>query len=210
VKRFLIPLLAFISLPISVNAEIDEDTAKFCLKATDFAGCIETMTKDKLPSFQKKSSEEGLRTWTRDSGVIVRMRTSDIKAVNLKRSGYGRYLSWIYFRSGDDATGGWNNKVTVDCKDYTAKWKGLFGGGWSDLNNLEKYREKIGAPWKYNSRKEVKIVMDEFCPQMDRLVSEAKERDRINGIKEAENRSSSGGIKINCDSPVWKKKPRCN
>ena len=208
-KKIVLLLLSSLMLPTSLNAEIDEETAKFCLKATDFAGCIETMTKDKLPSFQKQSSEEGLRTWTRDSGVIVRMRTSDIKAVNLKRRGYGRYLSWIYFRSGDDATGGWNNKVTVDCQDYTVKWKGLFSGGWSDLNNLEKYREKIGDPSEYNSRKEVKIVMDEFCPQMERLVLEAKERDRLNGIEEAKKKSSSGGIKVNCDSPVWKNKPRC-
>ena len=61
-KRLLIPLLALLALPVSVNAEIDEETAKFCLKATDFAGCIETMTKDKLPSFQKQASEEDIRT----------------------------------------------------------------------------------------------------------------------------------------------------
>ena len=203
-KRLLFPLLAAIALPIAVNAEIDEETAKFCLKATDFAGCVETITKDKIPPFQKQAAEEGLRTWTRDSGVIVRMRTSDIKAVNLKEKGYGRYLSWIYFRSGDDGTGGWNNNVKADCIDYTAKTRGR----WKDLNDLEKYRKK--SAWVYNSRKEWKLVMDEFCPQMDKLVSEAKERDRIKGIKEVESKSPKGNIKVNCDSPVWKNKPRCN
>ena len=29
-------------------------------------------------------------------------------------------------------------------------------------------------------------------------------------IEEAKKKSSSGGIKVNCDSPVWKNKPRCN
>ena len=52
--------------------------------------------------------------------------------------------------------------------------------------------------------------MDEFCPQMNKLVLEAKERDRLNGIEEAAKKSSSSGIKVNCNSPVWKNKPRCN
>ena len=43
---------------------------------------------------------------------------------------------------------------------------------------------------------------------MERLVSEAKERDIQNGIKET--KKSSGSLKVNCDSPVWKNKPRCN
>ena len=58
--------------------------------------------------------------------------------------------------------------------------------------------------------KEAKLILDEFCPQMERLISEAKERDRLNGIKEAKKKSFSGGLKVNCDSPVWKNKPRCN
>ena len=196
------------AIPTVVNAEIDEETAKFCLKATDFAGCVETITKDKIPPFQKQAAEEGLRTWTRDSGVIVRMRTSDIKAVNLKKKGYGRYLSWIYYRSGDDGTGtgGSNKEVKADCIDYTAK--SGWGGSWHDLNDLEKYRNR--QAWEYNSKKEWKLVMDEFCPQMDKLVSEAKERDRIKGIKEVDSKSPKGNIKVNCDSPVWKNKPRCN
>ena len=45
-KPLLLPLLAAISLPTAVNAEkIDQEIAEFCLKATDFAGCIKTMSK---------------------------------------------------------------------------------------------------------------------------------------------------------------------
>ena len=51
--------------------------------------------------------------------------------------------------------------------------------------------------------------MNEFYPQMDRLDLEAKERDRINGIEEAKNKSSSGGFKVICDSQVWRNKPEC-
>ena len=45
-KRLLLPLLAALALPTAVNAEkIDQEIAEFCLKATDFAGCIKTMSK---------------------------------------------------------------------------------------------------------------------------------------------------------------------
>ncbi len=208
-KRLLLPLLAAIALPTAVNAEIDKETAKFCLKAKDFAGCIETMTKDKIPPFQKQAAEEGLRTWTRDDGKIVRLRTAEIKAVNLKKKGYGRYLDWIYTISGDDGTGGYDVQVNADCIDYTAKYVGgiSFGNRWVDLNDFEKERK---YPSYYNTLKEWKLVMDEFCPQMNKLVLEAKERDRIKGIKEVENKSPKENIKVNCDSPVWKDKPRCN
>ena len=42
--KLLIPLFATIALPIAVNAQIDKETAEFCLKAADFAGCVEAMT----------------------------------------------------------------------------------------------------------------------------------------------------------------------
>ena len=73
-----------------------------------------------------------------------------------------------------------------------------------------KFREKNNAPWKYYSAKEARTVMDELCPQMNNLVLESKERNRLNGIEEAKKKSSYGGIKVNCNSPVWENKPRCN
>ena len=46
-KRLLLPLLAAIALPTAVNAEkIDKEITEFCLKATDFAGCVKTMSKE--------------------------------------------------------------------------------------------------------------------------------------------------------------------
>ena len=63
--------------------------------------------------------------------------------------------------------------------------------------------------------REAKNVLDEFCPQMDRLVSEAIERDKIKAIEDAKKekdkkKTSSGPVKVNCSSDVWKNKPRCN
>ena len=66
--------------------------------------------------------------------------------------------------------------------------------------------------------REAKNVLDEFCPQMDRLVAEAIERDKIKAIEDAKKekdikdkkKTSSGPVKVNCNSAVWKNKPRCN
>ena len=68
---------------IPVLAEVDLKIAEFCLKATDFAGCVQTMNTG-LPPKRRKADEERLHTWTRDDGTIVRMRvssTTDTKAV---------------------------------------------------------------------------------------------------------------------------------
>ena len=55
----------------------------------------------------------------------------------------------------------WN--VEADCEDNTANWKGY--GGWGKL--------KRSAVNDYAGQLTLEI-MDKFCPQMDRLVSEAK------------------------------------
>jgi len=45
-KHLLIPLVAALALPTSVNAELDPNIHKLCLPATDYAGCIEFQTKN--------------------------------------------------------------------------------------------------------------------------------------------------------------------
>mgnify|MGYP001158664968 CR=1 FL=1 len=96
--------------------------------------------------------------------------------------------------------------VTVDCQDYTADWKGD-GQGWRKLRGAKR-------DTKISTDMAIEIV-DEFCPQMSRLVAEAKERDRLKAIedtKKAEQRknNTTGTVKINCNSSVWRDKPRCN
>ena len=51
-KRLLLPLLAALALPTSVNANVDAEVHKKCLEARDYAGCVNTnknfsSTKDK-------------------------------------------------------------------------------------------------------------------------------------------------------------------
>ena len=44
-KRLLLPLLAALSLPASVNAEVSDEMHKKCLEARDYAGCVKTNKK---------------------------------------------------------------------------------------------------------------------------------------------------------------------
>ena len=46
-KHSLLPLIAALVLPTSVNAELDPNIHKLCLPATDYVGCIEFQTKNK-------------------------------------------------------------------------------------------------------------------------------------------------------------------
>ena len=214
-KRFLLPLIAALALPTAcsnnevsdktVNAKIDKATAEFCMKASDFAGCVETLTRG-LDKKRLKDVDQELRTWTRDDGRIIRMRVNSLSAKK-ERGSYGRYLEYVY--SIETKNGGATWGVQADCKDYTANWD-QDNYGWYQVSKPEEYLKPGKEKSMYSPALEAKEVLDEFCPQMDKLVLEAKERDRINGIEEANNKTSSSGLKVNCDSPIWKDKPRCN
>ncbi len=43
-KRLIIPLLSFIALPSAIQANIDPKVAEMCIKASDFQGCIKSMS----------------------------------------------------------------------------------------------------------------------------------------------------------------------
>ena len=182
-RLLLIPILLLTSCSFSekeISSTTDQKTAEFCLKATDFAGCVETLTKG-LDNKRKDDINDGLRTWTRDTGVIVRMRTESIKAI--KPNGeYGRYLQWNYSRTGegDDAGSSW--RAEGDCKEYTVNWEGD-SYGWVPVREIEyllandRKANKHGGKWTYEPAREAQSVLNEFCSQMDRLVDEAKQKD---------------------------------
>ena len=157
----LLPLL-FGSLPAA--AEVDPKIAEFCMKATDFAGCVQTMTGG-LPPKQQKDAEEGLRTWTRDDGTIIRMRVSSVKALEHKGR-YGRYLQYQYGLQDNDYNNMWG--VQADCKDYTANWD-KDSTGWQLVDDPDMYLKPGEPSSQYNPTKEAKAVLDEFCPIIDTL-----------------------------------------
>jgi len=161
-KLFLTGLLLSLALPVS--AEVDPKVADFCMKATDFAGCVETVTRG-VSGKQKKDAEEGLRTWTRDDGTIIRMRVSSV--VTLKNKGaYGRYIEYRYGLESKE--GGANWIVQADCIDYTANWD-QDNAGWYEVKDPDKFLRPGQESRKYPSAREAKAVLDEFCPLIEKL-----------------------------------------
>ncbi len=171
-RRLLVSIALLGAGSAVAQGQVDPKIAEFCMKATDFAGCVQTMTGG-LPPKQQTDAVEGLRTWTRETGVVVRMRTASVVAMKSSNGEYGRHIKWVYGRTGKDNEG-WQKEVQGDCKQYTADWN-EDSKGWIDIKEPEKYRRKSD---EYEPVREAKAVMDEFCPQIERLVIEAKARDK--------------------------------
>tara|TARA_Y100000991_G_scaffold181613_1_gene144552 strand:- start:165 stop:1154 length:990 start_codon:yes stop_codon:yes gene_type:complete len=77
-KRFLIPLLAALALPNAVNANIDPKVAEICMKATDFQGCVKSMSGQKNNNLSIKSGY--------DSALIAFEKGDTLKAMKLINS----------------------------------------------------------------------------------------------------------------------------
>ena len=79
------------------------------------------------------------------------------------RGDWGRYIEYRYFRNHPAGSSEWH--VDADCIDYTADWRGD-SRGWLKLKSNQS-----------EIRKEAKKILDEFCPQMDKLVQDAKKNE---------------------------------
>ena len=165
IRRSLLLLAsAYALMFMPTMAEIDPKVAEFCIKAQDFAGCVETMTRG-LPSKQAQDAADGLRTWTRDNGQIVRMRTSSVVAL-MKNGSYGRYIEYRYGL--EDKDGGFDWIVQADCVDFTANWD-QDNAGWFQVKDPDKYLRPGEDHRKYSSATEAKTLLDEFCGKIDSL-----------------------------------------
>ena len=169
-RHLLIAAAVFMVGPAS--AQVDPKIAETCMRAQDFAGCVQTFSSGLNPK-QKSDVDDGMRTWTRETGVIIRMRIASVIAMKSDKGEYGKHLRWVYGRTGTN-NDGWQKEVQADCKEYTADWN-EDGKSWLDVKDPEKYRRKSD---EYEPIREAKAVMDEFCPQIERLIAEAKLRDK--------------------------------
>ncbi len=76
-KRLIIPLLSLITLPSSILANVDPKIAEICLKATDFQGCVKTMSgstnnKNSLEQLQNVMKQVAARL---ENGVSLKTST---------------------------------------------------------------------------------------------------------------------------------------
>ena len=76
-KRFLIPFLAAIALPTVVNANVNPKIAEICMKATDFQGCVKSMSAQKEKYSSKKSDFDKALDFFKEGDSLEAIRSTN-------------------------------------------------------------------------------------------------------------------------------------
>jgi len=259
-KLLLLPLLASLTLPTAVNAEIDPKILKICMKATDFQGCVKAMggqsnqpikttvvndkQKDLLLEIKKLSSRIQ-NTSLRDYSSRTLSFTDALAISTPEEVGFKLYenaqklslaLDVLYTTWSRDIkisanNGAWDaqknlkakrsldlifgaNTIEVRCQKV---WAGLLNGGnilvgenillpvlktityASQQINKEDDDFNLPSP---NDPPFIGSSLTKFCPGDPNAPVEEMQPEKKDKPKQP--------VKINCDSPVWKNKPRCN
>ena len=89
-KKICFSLLAFIALPTAIEANIDPKVAEICMKATDFQGCVESMSGQKNNNLSIKAGyDEALIAFEKgDSLKAMKSINSYIKKNPNSKEGY--------------------------------------------------------------------------------------------------------------------------
>ena len=266
-KRFLIPLLAAITLPAVVNANVDPKVAEMCMKAADFQGCVKAMGGEKnepvkttvvsnrqndllleikkLPSRIQNTSLRDYTSRTLSFSDALAVSTPEEVGENLYLNAQKLSLALdILYET-------WNRKAEIGNeyetglwwdpkKNFAAKnsldrifegntieircnkrWFGILGGGnrkigediLSPVARVVAYAaQQINSPedvLAFPSNQEqpfIRSYASDFCPGDPNAPVEEKKKKKKTIRKDA----STGSVKINCNSPVWRDKPRCN
>ena len=184
-KRLLLPLLAALAFPTAVNANVDPEVHKLCLPAADYLGCVKAMS-------TKSTDVPNLRVI---QGEIELTGNSCPTGFAYKGAGYcQKVLCGHTFGSHPDLKNKGHkliNKGNLGC------FRGVFSWG-SQI---------------------VKAVQDPKCPLTEPIIgtqSSCFTQSKLDEIKSKKKKkpvkvnASTGSVPVNCDSPVWKNKPRCN
>tara|TARA_B100000161_G_scaffold24241_1_gene14324 strand:- start:252 stop:1277 length:1026 start_codon:yes stop_codon:yes gene_type:complete len=120
-KRLIIPFLSFIALPTAIKANVDPKVAEICMKATDFQGCVKSLSVPQRQDSNNKSEfDDALAFYKKGSSLRA------IKSINsyLKKnpnSKEGFILSAIInaydLGKFDEAIRDIDNAIDID-KDY--------------------------------------------------------------------------------------------
>jgi len=155
-KRFLfLALTVGLIAPTPLKAEISQEVHNACKDVKDYKGCVE-MRSSKANQYAKgtrvlEGIEGNLKYLFNPSTVVARQVNGE----------WGRYINYREYETKDSKWSKDNHEYAydADCKDYKV----------NDRTD--------GEPWFYlkdTNRKDITEILDEFCPQMDRLVKEAK------------------------------------
>ena len=224
-KRFLIPLLAAIALPNSLNAEISDKVHNRCKEVKDYMGCVKAMTikSTDIPSMRMidggieltgNSCPEGFAY----AGAGNCRNFPKSYPGGLRVDGLGLWAAGLVYRpnfAGWTGFGDTTVRAVIDSKCpnvepylYTrssCQSKPVI----TDLKGLKKALKHSGAGNMRDPNRvkywdnEIKRVLGQ-----ENLATEALNFKKNKSITKKE--SSIGSVKINCGSAVWKNKPICN
>ena len=164
---FRFSLLVALGLPAlaAEPVQISEEVHNACKDVKDYRGCVAIRSGE-----ANQENAFPTRTSYQMKGKLkVLFNPAALTAVKVGDE-WGRNLMWTYYTTLPPRSWHWIGEA--DCKDYTLKISNFHGikypQGWIKLNGSKAKKEPNQAQKK---------IVDEFCPQMDRLVKEAKERE---------------------------------
>ena len=212
-KRLLLPLIAALALPTAVNANVDPEIHKLCIPAADYFGCVKAMTTKStdMPTMRMidggtelsgNKCPEGMLYFgggiCREVGCKLVARPWNWKDIAVESTGFkcGWSVGYHY-----EITA----KAVID-KNCPNKEPYLFTTSSCDERLTPPSNRRIRS---YSTSKSNRPIWDKKLEQVygiPNLYSNAFTKPK----KVTNPNATTGSVKINCDSPVWKNKPRCN
>ena len=120
-KRLIIPFLSFIALPSAIQANIDPKVAEMCMKASDFQGCVKTMSGQKGKNLTTNSEYDNALAFFKEGDSLKANKSIKSYLKKNPNSKEGFILSAIInaydLGKFDEAIRDIDNAIDID-KDY--------------------------------------------------------------------------------------------
>ena len=120
-KRLIIPLLSFIAFPSAIQANIDPKVAEMCMKASDFQGCVKSMSVKKEKRLPIKSEFDNALAFFKKGDSLKAMRSinSYLKTNPNSKEGFilSSKINAYYLMKFDEAIRDIDNALEID-NDY--------------------------------------------------------------------------------------------
>ena len=117
-KKIIIPFLSFIALPSAIQANIDPKVAEICMKATDFQGCVKSMSvQKKQDSFNKSEFDDALAFFKEGSSLrAIKSINSYLKKNPNSKEGFilSAIINAYALEKFEEAIGDIDNAIEID------------------------------------------------------------------------------------------------
>ena len=254
-KRLLLPLLAALTLPTAVNANVDPKVAEICMKAVDFQGCVNAMTgkstNNNLDNLRKaikilpnRLSNTNLRDFNSNTqqfnDALSSIELDDLNSQDEKDF----YLMSLRISNMVEALqSAWSNRInkgtyygsgsygytSYDCsllKSSLVKFnlaagdnRVIYNGVIRGLLQIEHCRPQEGQMINVITS-DVNEIINNPLEAASKLFDPSEALLKVNTNpqpfrpvkkkKEKPIKEKKKPVNINCNSPVWKKRPICN